>query len=465
MVVSSAFDAEQFCDFNPLCMKYKTYSLRNFTDIPQVQHYLSPEEIEAIQVVGNVLPFKVNNYVVDELINWDRVPEDPIFQLTFPQKEMLSEVHFKEMQEALQNDYSKPELSLIANKIRYELNPHPAGQAGNVPELDEHKLTGIQHKYRETALFFPSNSQTCHAYCTFCFRWPQFVGIDELKFAMKETDLLIEYLQRNPQITDVLFTGGDPMVMSAKKFAEYIQPLLDANLPNLRNIRIGTKALGYWPYRFTTDRDADEMIALFEKIRQRGIHLAFMAHFNHSNELKTAAVQEAIERILSSGAVLRTQSPVMKHINDKSAEWAEMWKTQVKLGLIPYYMFVARDTGAQDYFAVSLEDCWKLFRGAYQQVSGICRTVRGPSMSADPGKVEVLGVVEVNGQKAFNLRFIQGRNPDWVGQPFFATYDPDAIWLDDLKPLNGDSFFFEEEKEGTESMRQEEVMEFSDTNV
>lgn len=445
-------------------MKYKTYSLRNFTDIPQIQQSLSSEEIEAIQVVGNVLPFKVNNYVVDELINWEHAPEDPIFQLTFPQKEMLSEEHFKEMQDALQNGYSKEELKLIANKIRYELNPHPAGQAGNVPELDDHKLTGIQHKYRETALFFPSNSQTCHAYCTFCFRWPQFVGIDELKFAMKETDLLIEYLQRNPQITDILFTGGDSMVMSAKKFAEYIQPLLDANLPNLRNIRIGTKALGYWPYRFTTDRDADDMIELFKKIRESGLHLAFMAHFNHSNELKTPAVQQAIERIISTGAVIRTQSPIMKHINDDSSEWADMWKIQVKLGLIPYYMFVARDTGAQDYFAVSLEDCWKLFKDAYRQVSGICRTVRGPSMSADPGKVEVLGVVEMNGQKAFNLRFIQGRNPDWVGRPFFAAYDANAIWLDDLKPLYGDSFFFENESVDTESIEDELAVELTETN-
>ena len=175
--------------------KYKVFTLKNFSQIPQIQTKLTEEQIHAIEVVGNVLPFKVNNYVVDELIDWDNIPNDPIYQLTFPQKKMLSNSHYEEMQNALAENYSKPELKLIANKIRYELNPHPAGQKNNIPSLKDQKLTGIQHKYKETVLFFPSNSQTCHAYCTFCFRWPQFVGIDELKFAMKETDLLVEYLQ------------------------------------------------------------------------------------------------------------------------------------------------------------------------------------------------------------------------------------------------------------------------------
>ena len=72
-----------------------------------------------------------------------------------------------------------------------------------------------------------------------------------------------------------------------------------------------------------------------------------------------------------------------------------MWRKQVDMGMIPYYMFIARDTGAQHYFAVPLEECWEIFKQAYASVSGICRTVRGPSMSAGPGKVQVLGVADV----------------------------------------------------------------------
>ena len=68
-------------------------------------------------------------------------------------------------------------------------------------------------------------------------------------------------------------------------------------------------------------------------------------------------------------------------------------------------------------------------------------------MSATPGKVQVVGTTELNGEKLLILRFLQGRNPDWAHKPFFAKYDENAIWLDDLKPASGEKFFFEEELE------------------
>ena len=86
-------------------------------------------------------------------------------------------------------------------------------------------------------------------------------------------------------------------------------------------------------------------------------------------------------------------------INDDADMWAKMWQKQVSLGCIPYYMFVVRDTGAQQYFGVPLVKAEKIFRTAFRKVSGLARTVRGPSMSATPGKVHVLGVSEINGQK------------------------------------------------------------------
>ena len=427
--------------------KYQAYTLRNFRDIPQVKKHLSEKTLFEIEVVGNVLPFKVNNYVVDQLINWDAYEKDPIYILTFPQKEMLQQHHFNEVANAIKGGASKGELKLIANKIRLELNPHPAGQLEqNLPILGDTKLTGVQHKYRETALFFPSQGQTCHAYCTFCFRWPQFVGMNDLKFAMKDTELLISYLKSKPKVTDVLFTGGDPLVMKTKILQTYIEALIDAKIPGLKTIRFGSKALSYWPQRFTTDDDADELLRLFKKAGKSGIHIALMAHFNHSKELETNEVKVAIQRIQETGAVIRTQSPIMRNINDSSEEWSKMWQKQVELGCIPYYMFLARDTGAQDYFAVSLEKAWRIYQSAIQTVSGVARTVRGPSMSAGPGKIQVLGISEVMNQQVFVLQFLQGRNPDWVSRPFFAAYDPHAVWINNLKPAFGKkSFFFEQD--------------------
>lgn len=423
--------------------KLKTYTLQNYRTIPQIAT-LKESDIEAIEVVGRVLPFKTNNYVVNELIDWTRTDDDPIFTLNFPRREMLEKKHYQAVKRMLDEGVDKATLDRKIHEIRLELNPNPAGQEHNIPTLDAVKLKGIQHKYPETVLFFPSQGQTCHAYCTFCFRWPQFSGMSGLKFAMKESDLLLKYLKIHRQVSDVLFTGGDPMTMSASVLSAYIEPLLAPGFEHIHTIRIGTKSLAYWPYRYTTDADSEDIIALFRKIVAAGKNLSIQAHFNHPVELSTEAVQQAIKAIRATGAQIRTQSPLLKHINDKPELWSAMWRKQVDLGCIPYYMFVARDTGSKAYFELPLEKCWQIFRRAYRQVSGLCRTVRGPSMSDHPGKVQILGVQEVKGEKVFVLRFIQGRNPAWVHIPFFAKYDPKATWFNQLKPaFDEEKFFFE----------------------
>ena len=341
-------------------------------------------------------------------------------------------------------DTNNPVYKEKINNIRMMLNPNPAGQEHNVPSMKGNKLNGMQHKYRETVLFFPSQGQTCHAYCTFCFRWPQFSGMNDMKFAMKEADLLHKYLLKNKKVTDVLFTGGDPLTATSKILSNYIEPLLTEEFSHIRTIRIGSKSLSYWPYRFLTDKDADNLIELFEKVTKAGKNLAFQAHFNHPTELSTDAVKAAIVRIRNTGAHIRTQSPLLRKINNHPDIWADMWKKQVDLGCIPYYMFVARDTGSKAFFEVPLDKAWNIFRQAYSRVSGIARTVRGPSMSAYPGKVQVMGVSEIKGEKVFILQFLQCRNPKLVGIPFFAKFDAKATWLDQLKPAFGETEFFYE---------------------
>lgn len=118
----------------------------------------------------------------------------------------------------------------------------------------------------------------------------------------------------------------------------------------------------------------------------------------------------------------------------------------MRLGAVPYYMFVERDTGPRRYFEVPLARALDIFRQAYASVSGLGRTVRGPAMSATPGKVLVVGTASVHGEEVFVLKFIQARNPAWVGKTFFAKYDTAATWLDNLTPALGEErFFFKEE--------------------
>jgi KamA family protein len=418
-------------------MTYKAYNIKSIKKLPQIVNNLPEEEIKNIEIAAKVFPFKVSNYVLD-LIDWKNYKDDPIFRLVFPQKEMLKEEDFNRLKNA-----SPSEVDKIVYEIRMKLNPHPAGQKENIPEINGIKLAGSQHKYKETILFFPRQGQTCHAYCSFCFRWPQFTGINELKFAMKEIEALIEYIKAHPTITDILFTGGDPMVMSAKIFKTYIDAIIDAKIPHLQNIRIGSKALAFWPYRFISDSDSQELLDTFKKIVDSGYHLAFMAHFSHYKELETDAVREAIKNIQKTGAIIRTQSPILNHINASSEVWEKMWKEQVRLGMVPYYMFMPRDTGAKEYFDVPLAKAYKIYKDAISKVSGLARTVRGPSMSAAPGKIAVTGVSEINGKKVFVLNMLQAKNPSLVNIPFFAEYDEKASWIDELKPAFADKFIFE----------------------
>ena len=422
--------------------KYRPYGLNNFRQIPQINR-LTNEQIFNLEVVARVLPFRTNNYVIDELIDWNNIPNDPLYILNFLQKDMLKKHHYDRVAALMESGADEDLIAQVANQIREELDPHPAGQlTKNRPTLKGNLLPGVQHKYRETMLFFPNQGQTCHAYCTFCFRWPQFIGIKDYKFAMSEIKPVIKYIRKHPDITDILFTGGDPLFMKTKILEGYIDALLQADLPNLRSIRIGSKTLSYWPYRFLTDNDADALLALFEKIVSNGIHLAIMAHFNHPRELSTNAVELAISRIRQTGAQIRAQSPVLNHINNDPDLWASMWQRQVELGIIPYYMFIARNTGAQHYFSIPLEEAWKVFGKAYQQVSGLARTVRGPVMSCNPGKVQVLGISEIMNEKVFVLRALQHRNPKHVMKPFYAKYAPQAIWFNQLKPAFGEEKFF-----------------------
>lgn len=431
--------------------RYAPVTLANVSKSPEWSQ-LDRGLREAVEVVARVLPFRTNRYVMESLIDWSRVPDDPIFQLTFPQRGMLEESHYEEVRRLVADGSDPAALKAAVNRIRRELNPHPAGQqTDNVPHIDGEPFPGAQHKYPQTLLFFPSQGQTCHAYCTFCFRWAQFVGEDELRFRSNDVELLTRYLAEHEEISDLLFTGGDPMVMKSEIFRRYIDAIIsDPRLEHIATIRIGTKSIAYWPQRYVTDPDADDLLRTFEEIAESGRTLSVMGHYSHPVEFSTPVAREAVRRIRSTGANIRMQSPVIRHVNDDAEVWQSMWREGVRLGCIPYYMFVERDTGARRYFEIPLVRCWEIFREAYAGVSGIARTVRGPSMSAWPGKVHVVGVRDVGDEPAFILQYLQCRRPELVRQPFFAKFDANATWFDQLEPLtDADAAMFPQEWPGS----------------
>ncbi|CAM3351416.1 KamA family radical SAM protein [Kibdelosporangium persicum] len=393
---------------------------------------LPADALEAVRAVSQVLPFRVNDYVLSTLVDWHRIPEDPLFQLVFPQRGMLKPDDERKLIELSGRRGTRREIAAEVSRIRAELNPHPSGQKQlNVPELAGTELPGMQHKYRETVLYFPQQGQTCHAYCTYCFRWAQFIGDADLRFAAPGPELLVRYLRGHPAVSDVLITGGDPMVMSTERLRSHLEPILAVD--TVQTIRIGTKSVAYWPHRFVTDADADDVLRLFEQVVASGRNLAVMAHFSHPRELETDIARKALARIRATGALIYCQAPLIAHVNDDPRVWADMWRAELAAGAVPYYMFVERDTGPRHYFEVPLATGLEIFRTAYRTLPGLARTVRGPVMSATPGKVMVEGVEDTPRGRLFQLRMLQARDPELVGRPFRARFSSTAAWLDQLE--------------------------------
>ncbi|NUP47718.1 MAG: lysine 2,3-aminomutase [Catenulispora sp.] len=390
---------------------------------------------ESVRLFSLVLPFRVNEYVLGELIDWSAPDADPIFHLFFPQPGMLS-AEDERLLAAARDGGDAGRLARTVARIRAGMNPQPEHQLDlNVPHDEQGPVPGVQHKYEQTLLYFPSAGQTCHAYCTYCFRWAQFVGEPELRFSAAGPERAVGYLRRHPEITDVLVTGGDPMVMSADRLRRHLEPFLAVE--SVQTLRIGTKSAASWPHRYVTDHDADATLRLFEDVVAAGKTLAVMAHLSHPVELEPAIARTALSRVRDTGAVVYCQAPMIGRVNDDAAAWSRLWRSELRAGAVPYYMFVARDTGPRDYFKVPLARAAEIFRDAYSTLPGLARTVRGPVMSTTGGKIVVDGVVREPGGAFFELRYLQARDPALVGRPFRAVHSPDAAWIDDLELAPG----------------------------
>jgi L-lysine 2,3-aminomutase len=254
---------------------YKKYLRSDLADIFKSQGIEDPF-LEEREIVAQIFPFKINAHVIDQ-IDWSSYQNDPIFQLTFPQPDMLLPNEIEHMKSLKRSGASRETIAAYISDIRSAKNPAPANQSANRPLLeDEHEAStipcdGLQHKYKQIVLMFHKNAQTCHAYCTYCFRFNQFTGKD--KFLEPDENRLHQYLKQHTEITDVLMTGGDPATMKVDVWKRTLEPLLSPEFAHIKTIRIGTKALTYHPYRFLTDPDADELIALFKRMKQAGKHI------------------------------------------------------------------------------------------------------------------------------------------------------------------------------------------------
>jgi lysine 2,3-aminomutase len=413
--------------------------------------------IEERELFIQIYRFLATKHVLNS-INWQKFEKDSIFQLVFPQPGMVKPAAVKAYLEAKSEEERQ---TLISDYIKSNTNPHDGKQQLNKPWFENEDgelviLEGSQHKYPQCQLLFDKTTQSCFAFCTYCFRHAQVRG-DEDMFNQVEIKPVHDYIKKHKEITDFLITGGDGGYMPYDRLKAYALPLIeDSELSHIKTLRIGSRALTFDPEMILTN-NYTKVLDLFKKLIDNGVQVLWMAHFSTPREVLNPGTIAAIRRFRSYGITVKSQSPIMNHISlftdangkvdvDRSAQnWIDLGNIFAMLTVGFHSMYCARPTGEHHYFTVPLAEINKVFNKVYKTLPSINRPSRYITMTSSAGKTSILGTTEINGEKLFALKFNESRNMDWMDKVFLAKYDEVENTVEKLKPYEGKKYFFEEE--------------------
>ncbi len=360
----------------------KVRYLRDLASIPQ----LTPAERRSLEAVTAKYAFRANDYYLS-LIDWTD-PNDPIRQLIVPRTEELTEW----------------------------------GQLDPCNEAAVTVAQGVQHKYKHTVLLLCN--EVCGAFCRYCFRKRLFMNDNDE--TSNDVSAGIRYIAGNPNVNNVLLTGGDPLLMSTRRLRSIIEQL--RAIPHVRIIRIGSKMPAFDPFRITEDAELVDVLSRHSTPRKR---IYMVAHFDHPRELTDEAV-EALDVLIRAGVICTNQCPLIKGVNDDPATLAELFSELSYVGCPPYYLFQCRPTAGNEPYAVPIVRGWEIFRETMRRGSGLARRARYV-MSHELGKVEITGVTS----RHIHIRFHRAKDDALRGQLQKYKRDDAAYWLDDLEPVRG----------------------------
>jgi lysine 2,3-aminomutase len=291
------------------------------------------------------------------------------------------------------------------------------GKLDTSGEADNTVVPGLQHKYPQTGLLLVTDR--CASYCRYCFR-KRLVGNDSDEIA-PDYARVAAYIGQHPEMTNVLLSGGDSMVLSTEKLHRIMDHLLP--LPNLTSIRFGTKTIAFYPPRFADP----ELPGLFERILAAGKTPVIVAHFDHVGEISDEAVKN-IQALRRVGVQFLNQSVLLNRVNADPDILAKTFGRLHEIGVRPYYLFQARPVKAASHFQLSLRDGVEIVRGLNARLSGIQKTFKY-IMSHVTGKIEIL---DVGDDDRIYMRYHQNKCAKKVGKLFSRPYVEGACWLDDL---------------------------------
>jgi len=344
------------------------------------------EELRKLEKVAKQYVFRANDYYL-ELIDWSD-PQDPIRQLIIPRLEELS-------------DWGRLDAS---NEAAVTVGP------------------GVQHKYRDTVLLLCT--EVCGAYCRYCFRKRLFM--DDNEETTNDLSAGLAYIAAHPEVTNVLLTGGDPLIMSTRKLRDIFEGL--RAIPHVRIIRIGTKMPAFNPFRILQDRELQD---LFREHSRPGKRIYLMAHFDHPREL-TPEARAGLARYIACGAICVNQCPLIQGVNDDPGVLAELYRTLSWCGCQPYYLFQGRPTAGNEPYEVPIVRGWEIYQEALSRVSGLAARPRFV-MSHATGKIEIAGVDE----RHIYLRYHRAKDPADYGRMIVCRRDDQAYWYDQLERAEG----------------------------
>lgn len=342
---------------------------------------LPPDVAAQIEAVAQRYVFRANSYYLD-LIDWAD-PADPIRQLVIPRREELA-------------DWGALDAS---------------------DEASNYVVKGVQHKYRDTALVLVNS--VCGAYCRYCFRKRLFMNDNDE--TIHDLGPAYDYIGAHPEITDVLLTGGDPLIMSTVKLRGILERF--AAMPHVKTIRIGSKMPAFNPFRVLDDPELHELL---REVTAGPRALYVMAHFDHPREL-TSEAREGLACLRENGVRVVNQCPVIRGINDDADVLAELFAEMSLLGAPQYYLFQCRPTAGNQAYDIPIVEGYQLFQQAQRRVSGLSRRARF-SMSHASGKIEVVGLDD---ERIF-LRYHRARHAADEGRVVICRRDDRAHWFDDL---------------------------------
>ncbi len=424
------------------------------------------DNIKERELFIEVYRFMITKHALNA-INWNDFTNDSIFQLVFPQPSMINPDTTQSYISAKTPEARKK----IIEAYFHKTNPHDGKQKLNKPwfKNDQGELEiveGSQHKYPQCQLVFDKTTQSCFAFCNYCFRHAQVRG-DEDMFIQHEIKQIHDYLKVHKEVTDLLITGGDAGHMPFERLEQYLVPIInDPELIHIKTIRLGSRALTYHPEMILCN-EYDKFLDLFDQLYNNGIQITWMAHFSTPREILNTSTIAAIRRLQSHHVMIRSQSPIMNHISlftdengkvdiDRSAQnWIDLANIFAMFSIGFHSMYCARPTGEHHYFTAPLADINKIFSKIYRSLASINRPSRYISMTSSAGKISLVGTIEVKGEKAFVLTFTEARNMKWMDKVFLAKYDEKQNTIEVLKPFDTPKYFFEDELIEIENSLQE----------